>query len=301
MQALIIINARAGTVVGADVEAVAANVTQRFRDAGHEVTCRIVEPSRLGDVLARVRGEEPEVLIVGGGDGSIRCAAAAMLGTATALGVLPLGTVNRLARDLAIPLDIDQAADALAQGRITTIDVAEVNGRIFLCNAILGPTTRFSEQRQKLRGKPALERLSGYLEVARDILRRHRRRRVSIDDGTGALHLKVLSLVVTNNVYADEARLTLRRPELDGGTLAAYVARHSSGWGIAAAGLKAALGRLSGDPNVLQMQAPRLTVDVVSRSSMTVSIDGEVEQLKLPLEFAIRPKALRVLVPANAD
>ncbi len=299
MQCLIIINERAGTVVGVSAEAVADSVAHHFVAAGHDVTCEIVKPESLGAVLARVRKEQPEVLIVGGGDGTARCAAAALVDTPTALGVLPLGTINRLARDLTIPLDTDEAAKALARGRVALIDVAEVNERIFLCNAIFGPTTRFSMERQKLRGKPALERLRGYVMVVRDVLRRRRRTPVYIDDGTGALHLRVLSLVVTNNPYSNEASLTMRRPELDAGALAVYAARHSSGWAMAAAGVKAALGRLAGDPNVLQVHAPRLTIGIAEKSSVALSIDGEVEQLSTPLVFTIRPKALRVLVPDN--
>jgi diacylglycerol kinase family enzyme len=298
MQTLIIINERAGTVVGGDVEAIAEGVTQRFVAAGHEVACEIVKPTGLEEAFTRLRKEPPEVLIVGGGDGTVRCAATALVGTPTTLGVLPLGTVNRLARDLTIPLDIDQAADALARGRVTAIDVAEVNGRLFLCNAILGPTTRFSTERQKLRGKPALERMRGYFKAVRDVLRRRRRTNMSIDDGTGTLHIRVLSLVVTNNPYSDEACLTLRRPELDAGALAVYAARHTSGWGVAAAGVRAALGRLAGDPNVLRLHAQHLMIDISKRASIAVSIDGEVEELRTPLAFKIRPKALSVLAPA---
>jgi diacylglycerol kinase family enzyme len=282
MQTLIIINERAGTVLGGDVEAIAEGITQRFASAGHDVACEIVKPTGLEEALARVRDEPPELLVVGGGDGTVRCAATALLGTPTTLGVLPLGTVNRLARDLTIPLDVDDAADALARGRVMAIDVAEVNGRLFLCNAILGPTTRFSTERQKLRGKPALERLRGYAKAIRDVLRRRRRTSMSINDGTGTLHMRVLSLVVTNNPYSDEVCLT---------------ARHTSGWGVAAAGLRAALGRLAGDPNVLQLHARHLTIDIPKRASIAVSIDGEVEELRTPLAFKIRPKALSVLAP----
>lgn len=299
MQTLIIINERAGTVVGGDAETIADGVTRRFASAGHDVACEIVKPCGLDDALARVRREPPEILIVGGGDGTVRCAAAALVGTPTILGVLPLGTVNRLARDLTIPLDIDEASEALARGRAMTIDVAEVNGRLFLCNAILGPTTRFSTERQKLRGRPALERLRGYVKAVREVLGRRRRTSISIDDGTGTLHIRVLSLVVTNNAYSDEVCLTLRRPDLDAGSLAVYAARHSSGWGVAAAGIRAALGRLGGDPNVLQLQAQHLTIDISKRTSIAVSIDGEVEQLQTPLAFKIHPKALSVLAPAG--
>jgi len=299
MQIHIIINQRAGTIVGGDVEVVADDVSQRLAAAGHEVSCQLVDPCLLAEALRAARKMQPDVLIVGGGDGTVRCAAALTVGTETTLGILPLGTINRLARDLEVPLDHGQAADALAKGRIKLIDVAEVNGRLFLCNAILGPTTRFSVQRQKLRGKPTVERLTGYYRVILEILRGSRRMVLTIDDGTGAIKLKVLSLVVTNNPFSDESSLTLRRPDLATGALATYASRHSSGWAMAAGAIRALLGRLNADPNVVQMQSERLRVSVAERGKVALSIDGEVEEVATPLEFVIRPKSLRVLVPGG--
>ncbi|MEZ5816246.1 MAG: diacylglycerol kinase family protein [Hyphomicrobiaceae bacterium] len=295
----VLINARAGTVIGADAEAVADSVSRRLADAGHDVGCEIVAPERLSDAFARIRTMPPEVLLVGAGDGTVRHAAETIIGSETTLGVLPLGTINRLARDLGIPLDYEQAADALAQGHVRSMDVAELNGRIFLCNAMLGLTTQFSSERQKLRGKSTLERVTGYLSVVRNLLRGQRRIAVSIDDGTGSLHTKVISLVVTNNPFTDEASLALHRPELDKGRLAAYAARHAAGWQVAGAALRAMLGRLDGDSKVIQLQSSRLTVDLPARSQIRLSIDGEVEDVATPLRFTIRPKALKVLVPGD--
>ena len=61
-----------------------------------EVRCRAI--AKRGD----------ELLVVGGGDGTISAAASALAGSKTALGILPLGTLNHFARDLGIPTDIER-------------------------------------------------------------------------------------------------------------------------------------------------------------------------------------------------
>jgi diacylglycerol kinase family enzyme len=301
MRIQVIINDRAGTVVGADPAAILDTVVHEFEAAGHDVDASIAKPEQLESELARVRREQPDALIVGGGDGTIRFAATAILNTPTALGIIALGTINRLARDLGMPLDWRAAAEALARGRTIVIDAAEVNGRLFLCNAVMGSTTRFSMARQHLRGKPAMDRLIGYARAARHLLTSRRRTTIHIDDGGRSRKLRVLSLAVTNNAYAEEATPTLRRPTLDGGTLAAYASRHDSGWKMARAGVRALFGKITGDPDVVRIKGMRLTVDVPTRKTVPLSIDGEIESLITPLEFTIRPKALRVLVPSPSE
>jgi diacylglycerol kinase family enzyme len=301
MRMQVIINDRAGTVVGAGADAVLDVVVQELEAAGHDVDASIIKPEQLEAELARARREQPDALIVGGGDGTVRFAATAILNTQTALGVIPLGTINRLARDLGMPFDWRAAAQVLARGDTIVIDAAEVNGRLFLCNAVLGLTTRFSKVRQRLRGKPTMDRLIGYARAARHLLAAHRRTTIHIDDGIERRKLRVLSLVVTNNAYAEEASLTMHRPALDGGALAAYASRHESGWKMARAGIRALFGKITGDPDVVRVKATKLTIDVRKRRRVPLSIDGEIEKLTTPLTFVIRPKALRVLVPSATE
>jgi len=299
MRIQVIINDRAGTVVGADAETVADSVGRVLVAAGHDVDVSVVKPEQLERELERVVRTLPHAVVVGGGDGTARFAATVLLGTPTALGVLPLGTVNRLARDLGMPLDYQAAAQALAAARVRAIDAADVNGRLFLCNAILGLTTSFSRVRQQLRGKPSAERLRGYLGAVRKLLRSRRRMRIHISDGSTVVRTRVLSLVVANNAYAEEPSVAMRRQDLDGGRLAVYASKHNAGWRMAIALLRALHGTLSDDRDVVQLTSPRLTVDVPTRRSVSLSIDGEIEELPTPLQFSIRPRALNVLVPSE--
>src|SRR5580700_4765504 len=61
--------------------------------------------NELAPSAARARGENSQPVVAGGGDGTINAVAGALVGTNTALGVLPIGTLNHFAKDVGIPLD----------------------------------------------------------------------------------------------------------------------------------------------------------------------------------------------------
>jgi hypothetical protein len=79
-----------------------------------------------------------DVIVMGGGDGSIRAAASVLAGGNVPLGILPLGTFNHFARDLHLPFDLEAALAVIARGHVRLVDVGEVNGQVFLNNSSLG-------------------------------------------------------------------------------------------------------------------------------------------------------------------
>ena len=78
------------------------------------------------------------VIVAGGGDGTINQVASRLLDSEVSLGVLPMGTLNHFAKDMGIPLELDQAIAVIATSRARLIDVGEVNGRLFLNNSSIG-------------------------------------------------------------------------------------------------------------------------------------------------------------------
>ncbi len=293
-----VINERAGTALGGDIAAIREAVEAPFRDAGHDVIVEVVEPKALASTLEAAAKTNADVVVIGGGDGTVRTGARIAIDHGKAIGILPLGTLNRLARDLNIPLDVTQAAAAIADGSITKIDVASVNGQIYLCNSLLGLPPEYSAVRQSLRGKPFVERAKGYVGAVRTILSSRNRLRITIDDGAEQTPLRVLSLAVANNAYCELPGLGLTRPALDGGELAVYASRHRSGWAMSRALLRAIVGRWKGDPHLQQFRGHDLVVRM-ARPRVKLSNDGEVEIYSTPLRYKIHPKALRILLPAK--
>jgi diacylglycerol kinase family enzyme len=236
-----------------------------------------------------------------GGDGTIRSAARALLGSRVALGILPLGTLNRLAHDLAIPFEPAAAAAALATGVRTAIDVAEVNGEIFLCNSMLGLPPRFARHRQFLRGKAFAARAAGYWRVLREFLASRHRITVELEDEHSIRRVRALSLVVSNNVYGAEPSTRLLRESLSQGKLGIYVSLHESGRHMAMAVVRAMMGRWKSDPDLEFGKARRLKIHAPHRKRIRVSNDGEVTKLVTPLSYMIRPQALVVIEPSPAN
>ncbi len=292
-----VINRSAGTALGYAAEDLAAEAEVAFRDAGHEIAVDAVEPEAIEATLDKAVAGSPDILIAGGGDGTVRSAASRLLGSQIALGIIPLGTINRLAHDLQIPLEPRAALAALANGSFREIDVAEVNGEIFLCNSMLGLPPQISEERQSLRGRPLPERIRGYFKLLRTILAAHRHIELSIDDDTSRnRRVRVISLAVSNNVYRREPTLVFTRQSLDGGVLGVYIAKPHSGLGLLWVLARAALGFWSGDDRLDSLSAKRVTIKT-HKKKLRLSNDGEVETVKTPLYYQIHPKALTVFAP----
>src|SRR5579871_4489539 len=100
-----VINRRAGSALGLDVEALTRALRASIRKPAHALTISLPEPEQFSAAVAAAAGAKPDVLLAGGGDGTVRAVARHLVGTDTALSIIPLGTVNRLARDLRFALD----------------------------------------------------------------------------------------------------------------------------------------------------------------------------------------------------
>ena len=112
----------------------------------------------LAAQVAAAIDSDADVIVAAGGDGTITAVASALVGTDTALAILPLGTVNLLARDLGIPLDVNAAIAALAAMQPRKIDVGEVNGAVFLHKIVFGFVPGLAAARERLRGRGFLAR-----------------------------------------------------------------------------------------------------------------------------------------------
>jgi diacylglycerol kinase (ATP) len=102
-------------------------------------------PDQFPDLINRHR-HDVDLVIVGGGDGSMNGAIEGLLDTKLPLGVIPLGTANNLARCLNLPLSLMEACRVIAQGHTRTIDLGWVNGEYFFNVAGLGLSTRINRE-----------------------------------------------------------------------------------------------------------------------------------------------------------
>ncbi|NGM35480.1 diacylglycerol kinase [Methylobacterium sp. DB0501] len=239
-----------------------------------------------------------DAVAVAGGDGTLACAAQALTGQAVPLGILPLGTMNLLARDLGIPLDLDAAIAVLAHGSLRPIDAGEVNGHVFLINSVLGLPARLARHREAKRGRMGLADL---LRMAAGLLRhlgRYPRERAVLTLGDETRRIRFRTLAVVCGDYREGLGQVLSRAGVDGGHLTLYLVETLSAARLVRLGLGFAVGEWRRLPDLERHEARALTLDA-RRRALRVMNDGEVVLIAPPLRYRIRPVALRVLVPAE--
>ena len=297
MKVRAIVNRHGGTVKGGgdDQE---TRLRDAFAAAGVDADIRLVDPEEIFDALAEgAKAPGLDALVAGGGDGTLSCAAGHLAGTGRPLGILPLGTLNHLSRDAGIPAEIDEAAAVIAAGHIREIDLAEVNGRIFVNNSSVGlypDMVRLREAEQERKGRSKrLAMLSASLTTLRHF-RRHRLW-ISAEGLEAPIHTPLL--FVGNNRYAVNLFGLGKREALDEGELCLYAIRARSRAGLFWAGIRGIFGRLDQQRDFVTAYVAEAEVSS-DRDTMTISADGETVRMDMPLRYKILPRALKLIVPA---
>jgi YegS/Rv2252/BmrU family lipid kinase len=298
---VLLVNARAGGA--ADELARARDALARNRVAVAAAR-EVRDPAALRRIVREELGLGAEVIVVGGGDGTLSTVAGLLAGTRAALGVLPLGTANDFARSLGIPRDLARAAAVVARGRVRTVDLGRAGRRAFLNAASVGVSSALTR-----RLSPALKRRAGTLAYpvagAAAAAAPPFRARIEWDGET--LELRALQIVVGNGRYHGGGRLVAPGARLDDRALDLYVVAAPSkrAGGVrgrareVAALARYAFGLVRGrhleDPGVFHAEVAR--VSIRTEPPLEIDADGELVG-KTPVDFRIDPGALRVLAPA---
>ena len=308
----VLLNARAGNQNATSVQLVA----DAFRAAGADVDVRPIEGASIAGEAAAAVTRGSKVVVVAGGDGTVSAAAAALAGSDAALGILPLGTLNHFAKDLGIPQDLGEAARVIAAGRATSVDMGEVNGRLFINNASVGMYARLISERTAMQRIGRRKWLAHALAAVR-VWRRYRRLRVELRTGKGEGgrgkgeegrrgkgeegergkgKVRTPFVFVGNNQYQLSGLELGRRETLDGGRFHVCMAPGMSRGGVVRMIIAAVFGDVSTIEGFESFTAPSVTLDADVRR-LEASIDGEAVMFDNPLTFHIRPRVLRVIVP----
>ena len=264
---------------------------------GIDATLSIV--TRGADITALARSlyqSGYRTLIAAGGDGTVRAIAAAIVDTDAVLGVLPLGGLNHFARDLGVPPDLSSAVRILAGGTTCAVDVAEVNGHLFLNNSGLGLYPSLVAKREKWR-RLGQRKWIAFFRAALATLRRFPFVDVQLTAEGQAFERRTPFVFVGNNTYRMEGFNLGSRESLTGGLLCLAVAQYRMGrMGLVRLAFRALFGRIRNERD-LDILQPREIHITSRRRRVSVSLDGEVMVIETPLRYRIRPGALRVIAP----
>ena len=290
----IIINAQAGTALSVG--------RQRLREMldslpANQFEYRIVEPGELTDELSNAfQRATIQSVVVGGGDGTISQAAGLAFEHGKTLGVLPLGTMNLFARAIGMPLDIDEAVSALPAARHARVDVGTVNGRIFLNHVSVGLHPRFVAIRDKLPRSGRVSKIFAGVKAFAKLLGRARPLRLQLEgDFPPFQNDAVLAMIFVNPVHDELGKMPVN-PDQNAGKLALYMSDAEHAFDVVSMTASAALGYWNSSQHMERWVSKQITVK--ARSSLHLSIDGELTRVKGPVSCAIAPLALKVLKPA---
>jgi diacylglycerol kinase family enzyme len=284
----------------AEDSAVQRQLVQLFTARGLRADIQLARSGAgIVELARRATKADSSVVVAAGGDGTINAVASELVGSNKILGVLPMGTLNHLAKDLGMPLDLESAVDIIAQQTLSRIDIGEVNGRYFLNNSGLGlyPGIVHEREQQQAQGR---SKWLAFFSALLIIIHRYPLLTVRLSTEDRELRRRTPMVFVGNNEYELQGLNMGSRRSLNRGKLFLYVTREMSRWRLFKIGLAALFGRLSDIHDFDAMSVREVSVQA-RRRRLRVALDGEVVVMRLPLRYRIHPAALRVIVPADND
>ena len=266
-----------------------------------ECRARGIEPIVLqrGDDLLQLARDAidrgADVVGMAGGDGSQALVASIAAERGVPMVVIPAGTRNHFALDIGLDRDdVVGALDAYGEAREHTIDLADVNGRIFVNNVSLGlyATIVQSPEYRDNKRETTLSELPEMLGPGSEPFD------LSFTTPDGTHHEGAHVLQVSNNPYGTTLKGLSSRPRLDTGTLGVFSLVIPDG--VSATRAIAAMATSSPElyPGYLTWSTP--TFEVTSASPIAVGLDGEALDMDPPLVFSSRPGVLRLRLPLGA-
>ena len=239
-----------------------------------------------------------KVVVAAGGDGTVNTVAAEVVASDKTLGVLPMGTLNHFARDLRIPVDVEAAVHTIAAGHTTEVDVAEVNNRVFLNNSSLGLYPMIVRERVK-RERLGFGKWPAFVWATIQALRLYPFLDVRLRVEGELVDRTTPFVFIGNNEYAMDSFNIGMRDRLDRGVLSVYITERIGRLRLLGLAMRALVGRLHEEKDFLALRSNEVKI-LTHHKRLRVAFDGEIEVMETPLQYRIRQRALRVIVPEDA-
>lgn len=251
----------------------------------------VEDPRDLEATVERALAKKPDLLILGGGDGTISGLVDLMVGHDVILGVLPLGTANSFARTLGIPLDIAGAVDVIRTGAPRRIDLGMIDGDYFANCAALGISPKVAESvphgLKKVLGRV------GYLGWAAWQFTRFRPFTLIVGEGPDATELRVVEVRISNGPYHGGTEL-VDAAAVDSGEIVVQAVCGHVKRRLVKNWVSSVLRHDSRHEEVRDFRGQTLRITTIP--PLPISIDGEV-LAKTPVTAKVAPGIIRVMAP----
>ncbi|HEY4305757.1 MAG TPA: diacylglycerol kinase family protein [Gemmatimonadaceae bacterium] len=258
---------------------------------------REVPPQTLADETRTAIEQGASRVLVAGGDGSIGAAANALSGTGVELAILPCGTLNHLAKDLGLPLALEDAARVAIHGSVARVDAAVVNDRIFLNTSSVGAYVSFVRQRERLESRLGY-RVSSLFAGVRMLFHMPTFNMSLEADGKRHDYLTPLVFIGVGERELQLPALGARVPHGKTG-LHVMVIRERSGGRALALGLAAAARGVKAVSKTPALDSFMVTSCTIVPRVPRIGLDGEIVDVQSPLQYKHVPGHLRVVVPTT--
>jgi diacylglycerol kinase (ATP) len=271
--------------------------------ASYEAILELMARHGLGDELLETDSEDEateaardavgqgyDVVVAAGGDGSIGLVGRQLLGTRTALGILPLGSVMNIPRMIGLPRDLEEAAEVLGAGHLRHIDVGRVGDLVFFEAGSVGMLAAVSLEATK-----ADE--GHYGAILRTVLAavRYRPSRMTLELDEGrTIETRALLVAVANGPFMGVGFTVAPEASLDDGQFDVRIFLHYSKRELILHFASIAFGRRAYEPRVRTERAARVLI--TGRRPLPARADSE-DIGTTPAAFEILPQALWVVAP----
>lgn len=303
MRAVLIMNPVSGISTLATSDGTAEEheqaVLAALRLHGIEAKVMYTTPEDPGARLAaQVAAEQAEVVIAAGGDGTIHEVATGLIGTQSALGILPLGTMNNLAHSLNIPETIEEACAAIATGETVSIDVGKINEQYFLEVAGIGLEAALFPAAEEVKSPGVLSTLHGIIEGLCILLAyKSARLRISIDEQKRHPYHAIQVTICNSRYYGPQFELV---PDalMDDGLLDVVIFKNFNKLEYMRHAISIVQGKRVYQPKVFHRRVKSLRIS--ADHPMEIQADG-LPHGHTPATVTVLPGALRVRVPVGAQ
>ncbi len=269
-------------------------IRRQLNAAGYQLDIVQIADSGNGAALARAAVRAGyDLVIAGGGDGTIQQVAAGMIHSKVPLAVLPLGTMNNIARSLCIPLDIKEALTVIASGQQRRIDMGIANGTPFVEVVNVGAEAAFSPVGEAARHHGFGSALRGMVEGLRLLLRLQRHGLTMEIDGKRH-HVHAWEITICNAPLYGLHFAAAPDARLDDGKLDVVISRHTQRWRYLLNYWALMEGRRVQDVDVQRYTARQ--VRIYGRDRVPVAVAGYTAG-RTPVFVTVAPGALTVVAP----
>lgn len=283
-------------------EQLAKDLMHFFENNGFEVDLyMLTKAQQLTEVIqqAVINHQHREgIIVAAGGDGTLNSVAQELQHKPIAMGIIPLGTFNYVARALNIPLDPFEAAEVIVSGQSQGVNIGTINQYVYLNNASIGLYPKIIEQREvhnarfgRFRG---VAMVSGFIVLMRE--QQKLKLKMTVDGEQTPIETPLV-FFGNNQLQLQDMKLQLFKC-VEQGKLAVVAITQLSRWQMIKLIHRLQIGQFEQAPEVTSFCADTIKIEA-SVKRMKVAIDGEIVRIKTPLVFKVAHNALQVMVPRD--